>query len=236
MPTTLCSSRDLVGRLLYPNSDIVVTGDDLAEISHLKRYLSEEFEIKDLGQLRYFLGIEVARSSRGIYLSQRKYVLNLLSETSILGCKPANTPIEANGHLSSKEGDPVDKGRYQRLVRWLIYLSHTHPDISFAISLVSQYMHDPHLTHMEAVLRILRYLKSSPGRGIFFSPLNHLRVEAFIDADWVGSPNDRRSTTSYCTFISGNLVTWQSKKQALVAHSSAKEEFHTMAHGICELL
>ncbi|XP_042491616.1 uncharacterized mitochondrial protein AtMg00810-like [Macadamia integrifolia] len=208
--------------------DTIITGDDLKEISHLERYLSEEFEIKDLEQLRYFLGIEVAKSSHEIYLSHQKYVIELLSEIDILGCKSIDTLIEANGHLSSKEGDPIDKGRCQRLVRLLIYLSHTRFDIAFFISLVSQYMHDPYSIHMKVVLHILRYLKFTPGCGIIFSSHDRLRVEAFTDADWVGSPDDRRSTTSYCTFVGDNIVTWYSKKQAVVAHSSVKAKFRAM--------
>ncbi|GAV82042.1 hypothetical protein CFOL_v3_25495 [Cephalotus follicularis] len=154
----------------------------------------------------------------------------------MLGCKPADTPLEPNSHLKNKEGKPVDKGSYQRLVGRLIYLTHTRPDIVFAVSIVSQYMHDPHSSHLEAAYRILRYLKSSPGRGILFSQNSHLTVEAYTDADWAGCPDDRRSTSGYCTFVGGNLVTWRSKKQMVVARSSVEAEYRSVAHGICELL
>ena len=106
--------------------DIIITGDDAKEIKQLKLQLAQEFEVKDLGQLRYFLGIEVSRSSKGIYLSQRKYVLDLLSETGMTGCRLAYTPIEQNHHLVKEVGSPVDREQYQRLVGRLIYLSHTH--------------------------------------------------------------------------------------------------------------
>ena len=88
--------------------------DDEKEINHLKKNLSKEFEVKDLGQLRYFLGIEIARSPKGIVLSQRKYVLDLLSETGMLGCRPLSTPIDPNHKLCAESGDPVNKDRYQR--------------------------------------------------------------------------------------------------------------------------
>ncbi|XP_043693376.1 uncharacterized mitochondrial protein AtMg00810-like [Telopea speciosissima] len=172
--------------------DIVITGSDTEEVKRLKKYLGTEFEVKDLGKLRCFLGIEVAHSARGISVSQRKYTLDLLNETGMLGCKPADTPLEPNTHLKRKEGDPVDKGSYQRLVGRLIYLSHTRPDIAFAVSLVSQYMHDPHSSHLEATYRILRYLKSSLGKGILYFPHNHTLVEAYTNADWAGCPDDRR--------------------------------------------
>ena len=123
--------------------DIVITGDDSVEISRVKMRLSKEFEVKDLGQLKYFLGIEIARSPKGIVLSQRKYVLDLLSETGMLGCRAASTPIEQNHQLCAQSGDPIDRESYQRLVGRLIYLCHTRPDISYGVSVVSRYMHDP---------------------------------------------------------------------------------------------
>ncbi|CAL2227819.1 unnamed protein product [Prunus armeniaca] len=143
-----------------------------------------EFEMKDLGDLKYFLGIEVARSTTGIFLSQRKYVLYLLIETRMLGCKPADTPIEMNHNLyKDMYQEPTNKKQYQRLVERLICLAHTRPDV-----------------------------------------------------DWASSVIDRRSTSSYFTFVGGNLVTWRSKKQNVVSRSSAEVEYRGMAHGVCELL
>ncbi|XP_031263275.1 uncharacterized protein LOC116121459 [Pistacia vera] len=150
----------------------------------------------------------------------------------MLGCKPAETPIEQNVKLNEINGDtPVDKGRYQRLVGRLIYLSHTRPDIAFSVSVVSQHMHNPQEKHLEAVNRILRYLKKTPGKGLFFRKTNERKVEAFTDADWAGSTSDRRSTSGYCTFVWGNLVTWRSKKQTVVGRSSARAKFRAMAQG-----
>jgi len=186
--------------------------------------------------LQYFLGIEVAQSKRGIFISQRKYILDLLKETGMTGCKPAESPIESNHKLQLGVGESVDKERYQRLVGKLIYLSLTRPDIAYAVSLVSQFMHDPRESHSQAVFRILRYLKSSPGKGLLFSKHGHFRIEAFTDADWAGSLDDRRSTSGYCTLVGGNLVTWRSKKQNVVARSSAEAEYRAMAQGVCEIL
>ncbi|XP_042491251.1 secreted RxLR effector protein 161-like [Macadamia integrifolia] len=146
-------------------------------------------------------------------------------ETGTLGCKPSDTPIEANSHLKSKEGKSVDKGRYQRLVGRLVYLSYTRPDIAHVVSPVSQYMHDPYSSHTEVVIHILRYLKTALGNDILFSPLEHIRVEAYTDANWASSPNDHRSTSGYYTFVGGKLVTWHSKKQEDVAKFIAEDEF-----------
>jgi hypothetical protein len=153
------------------------------------------------------------------------------------GCKATNNPVEVNVKLGVDSESPlVDKGRYQRLVGQLIYLSHTRPNIAYAVSVVSQFMHSPRESHMEAVYRILRYLKSSQGKGLLFSRHDHLKIEAYIDADWAGSIMDRRSKLGYCTFVGGNLVTWQSKKQSMVARFSAEAEFRAIAHGVCEIL
>jgi hypothetical protein len=205
-------SCDLVAILIVYVDDIVITGDDSKEILNLKQYLAHEFEVKDLGFLRYFLGIEVSRGSKGIFLSQRKYILDLLREVGMYGSCPAATPIEQNHRLSSNEGRSVDHERYQRLVGRLIYLSHTRPDIAFAVSVVSQFMHDPKTIHLEAVNRILRYLKGCPGRGLLYTKQGNLQVECYTDADWAGSLDDRRSTSGYCTFVGGNLVSWRRKK------------------------
>ncbi|KAJ4723440.1 Retrovirus-related Pol polyprotein from transposon TNT 1-94 [Melia azedarach] len=224
----------LNGKRVY---DIIVTGDDVEEIQSLKKRLAKEFKIKDLGTLRYFLGIEVARSKERIYVCQRKYILDLLKETRMTGCKLASTPIDLNHRLGAEtEGKLVEKGRYQRLVGRLIYLSHTQPDIAYAISAVSQFMHSPLECHLEAVKRILSYLKAIAGKGLFFKKNDHLLVEAYTDADWACSISDRRLTTGYCTFIKGNLVTWRSKKQPVVSRSSAEAEFHALALGIYEVL
>ena len=164
--------------------NIIVTENDCDEIRRLKEILAKEFEIKDLGILRYFLGIEVARSSKGIFVSQRKYVLDLLQETSMLGCKPTYTPIDLNHNLRTiVESNVIDRGQYQRLVGKLIYLSHTRHDIAFVVSVVSQFMYSPCEVHMEVVMKILRYLKRSPGKGLLFSKNHHLQVEAYTDAD-----------------------------------------------------
>jgi len=216
--------------------DMIITGDDSLEISRLKKNLSNEFEVKDLGQLRYFLGIEIARSPRGIVLSQRKYVLDLLDETGMLECRPASTPIEQNHRICAQYGDPVDKERYQRLVGRLIYLCHTRPDITFAVSVVSRYMHDPRSGHLDAVYRILRYLKNSPGKGLWFKRNCHFGVEGYCDADWANCLDDRRSTSGYCIFVGGNLVSWRSKKQPVVSRSTAEAEFRAMSVCLSEML
>jgi hypothetical protein len=227
-----------VTALIVYVDDIIITGDDVKEMSQLQKQLATEFEMKNLGGLKYFLGIEVARSKQGIFLSQRKYILDLLTEVGMLECRPADTPIVQNHRLGEYPDQvPADKGRYQRLVGKLIYLSHTRLDIAYAVSVVSQFMHNPSKSHMEAVTRILQYLKSSPGKGLMFSKNdNQLKVDGYTDADWAGNITDRKSTSGYFTFVGGNLVTWRSRKQKVVALSSVEVEFRGMSKGLCELI
>ena len=206
--------------------DIVLISNCKEEMTHLKHLLSREFEIKDLGHLKYFLGTEMARSSRGICVSQWKYTLDLLRETGMSGCKPVETLIDPNTKLGNIiQGEVVDRGRYQRLVGKLIYLTHTWPDISFVVSVVSQFLNKPSKEHMEAVYHILRYLKNDPGKGLMLKKTPNRSLEIYTYVDWASSPVDRRSTSSYCSHVWGNLVTWHSKKQQVVARSSAEAEF-----------
>ncbi|XP_050368949.1 uncharacterized protein LOC126787056 [Argentina anserina] len=142
--------QEKVTALIIYVDDMVVTGNDTIEVDRLQKQLATEFEMKDLGTLKYFLGIEVARGS--------------------------------------DDQVPTDKTRYQRLVGRLIYLSHTRPDVAYAVSIVSQFMHNPSVDHMDAVVRILRYLKSAPGRGVMFSNHNNsLEICGFKDAYWAGN-------------------------------------------------
>ena len=153
----------------------------------------------------------------------------------MLGCKPSDTPMESGLKFSKEDtGNPTHKETYQRLVGKLIYLSLTRPDITYSVSIVSQYMSNPQEEHMEAVNRILRYLKSTPGAGLIFRKNEDRSVKVYTDASWAGELTDRRSVSGYCTYVWGNLVTWRSKKQAVVSRSSVEAEFRAMALGICE--
>ncbi|XP_019098312.1 PREDICTED: uncharacterized protein LOC109131601 [Camelina sativa] len=219
--------------------DLIISGDDHEGIKDIKAHLNSVFDIKDLGELKYFLGIEVCRSPEGLFLSQRKYTLDLLCETGKLGAKPVDTPLP-NGYQVEQKGernDPPyeDPSRYRRLVGKLIYLTLTRPDICYAVNQVSQYMKAPTTYHWNILERILHYLKKSPGQGIWMGKNDNTDLVGYCDADWAGDRTDRRSTTGYCTFIGGNLVTWKTKKQKVVSMSSAESEYRAMRKLTTEL-
>ena len=133
--------------------------------------------------------------------------MDLLAETGMVDCKPADTPITTNHGLQMIEGaKPTDKERYRRMVGKLIYLSHTRPDIAYDVGVVSRFMHNPQIQYMTAVTRILRYLKGTSSRGLLFGKNDNLELLAYTDADWAGDRDDRKSTFGHFTIVGGNLV------------------------------
>jgi hypothetical protein len=222
--------------LLYVD-DMIITGDDLSGIQELKAFLSQNFEMKDLGHLSYFLGLEITSSDDGFYLTQAKYTSDLLSRAGLTDHKILDTPIEFNARLTPSSGELLpDPTLYRQLVGSLVYLTVTRPDISYAVHQVSQFMSAPRSTHYAAVLRILRYLKGTLFHGLHFSAQSPLTLRAYSDADWAGDPTDRRSTIGYCFLLGSSLISWRSKKQSVVIRSSTEAEYRALADTTSELL
>ena len=222
--------------LLVYVDDVILAGNNLEDINAVKTFLSNCFKLKDMGVLRYFLGIEVARSKQGLVLCQRKYALEILEDSGFLGAKPAKCPIEYNTSLSKEDGTLLtEPGLYRRLVGRLIYLTITRPDLVYAVHVLSQFMDKPRDIHLEAAYNVLRYLKATPGQGLLLPSNGSLNLRAFCDADWARCRDTRRSVTGYCIFLGNAPVSWKTKKQGTVSRSSAEAEYRSMASTCCEV-
>ncbi|KAL3615224.1 hypothetical protein CASFOL_040885 [Castilleja foliolosa] len=233
---TVGTGSSFVALLLYVD-DMILTGPSVSVINSLKLKLHSFFKLTDLGTMRYFLGIELARSSSGIFICQRQYTLDILSDMGLTNCKPAALPMDPKVHFNFVDGEPLsDATPYRRLVGRLLYLSITRPDISYAIHRLSQFLSAPRTTHMQALTHILRYLKGSPGQGIFYSSSSSLNLQSFSDADWGSDPVTRRSTTGYCIYLGDCLISWKSKKQTTISKSSAEAEYRALSSVSSEII
>jgi len=217
--------------------DLVITGNNSDDIHSFKKYLHKCFHMKDLGRLKYFLGVEVARSPFGIFLCQRKYALDIITETGLLSAKPASTPCEENHRLGLATGPPlIDPSSYRRLVGRLIYLCFTRPDLTYSVHILSQFMQQPRVEHWHAALRVVRYLKGHPGQGILLPSNNDLQLYGWCDADWASCPLTRRSLTGWFIKLGNAPISWKTQKQHTVSASSAEAEYRSMAKTTRELI
>ncbi|GJU66862.1 ribonuclease H-like domain-containing protein [Tanacetum coccineum] len=200
--------------LLVYVDDIVITGSDIDGINEFKLFLSTKFYIKELGSLKYFLGIEVIKNDLGLCMTQRKYCMELLHEYGLLAARPVDIHLPENTILSCDETE-IDKylsdfTTYQKLVEKLIYLTNIIPDISYVVHCLSQHMHSALQSHFKDALRVFRYLKGSPGLRDF--------------------------VTGFCVFMGKTLVSWKSKKQATISKSSSEAEYRSMSSASCKVV
>lgn len=217
--------------------DLVIAGNNSEACTRFKQHLNKWFHMKDLGTLKYFLGIELARGASGLFLCQRKYTLDILNECGMLGCIPSSFPSEQNQKLELDSSELYsDPSQYRRLVGRLIYLTITRPDLTFYIHILSQFMQAPRQGHWEAAIRVLRYLKSSPGKGIILPKANDLKLTAYCDSDYASCPLTRRSVSGYLMKLGTAPISWKTKKQTTVSRSSSEAEYRAMAHATSEIL
>ncbi|XP_019239365.1 PREDICTED: uncharacterized protein LOC109219379 [Nicotiana attenuata] len=217
--------------------DVIITGDDSVEIANLKSFLDKQFRIKDLGKLHYFLGLEVLYKSDGIIMSQRKFTLDLLKEYDCFGYSSLSSPLDPAVKLKGDEGTLLpDPTYYRKLVGKLNFLTDTRLDIAYSVQLLSQFMQAPRDTHLKAAFHLLRYLKSDPTLGIFFSNNTDCSISAYCDSDWASCPDSRKSVTGYIVLVGDSPISWKSKKQETVSLSSAEAEYRSLRKIVGELV
>uniref|UniRef100_A0A3Q7EXN8 Reverse transcriptase Ty1/copia-type domain-containing protein n=1 Tax=Solanum lycopersicum TaxID=4081 RepID=A0A3Q7EXN8_SOLLC len=226
--------------------DMLVIGSNLGLIEHTKAILHKAFKIKDLGDLKFFLGMEFSRSAKGILMNQMKYALEIISDLGLGNAKPAWTPLEANVRLTIQELDHLtgevddelfeDKEQYQRLIGKMLYLTMTRPNIAYSVQTFSQFLLQPKRSHWEAAVRVMKYIKREPGLGVILSSKRSNKLNVYCDADWAACPNTRRSVSGFLVKHGETLLSWKSKKQNVVSRSSAEAEYRSMANEVSELV
>jgi hypothetical protein len=222
--------------LLVYVDDIILTGNQPALVDQFITQLAQQFSLKDLGSLTYFLGIEVVPHRHGILLSQRRYIQDLLARTNMTGAKPVSTPLPTSPPISLHSGMTLsDPTEYRTIIESLQYLSMTRPHITYAVNKLSQYMHQPSTEHWALVNRILRYLYGTLDERIIIHCNSSISLHAFSDADWAGDKDDYSSTSAYIVYLGRNPISWNSKKQKTITRSSTEAEYRSVAATAAEI-
>ncbi|KAK5776854.1 hypothetical protein PVK06_044819 [Gossypium arboreum] len=218
--------------------DIIITGSSSTTIDWFVRLLHEEFSLKDMGDLHFFLGIEVTRSSTGsLHLCQAKYIRDILARASMATAKSVTTPMVSSSVMSKDDGEClVEPTEFRSLAGALQYVVLTRPNIAYAVNRICQFMHNPTSLHMTALKQILRYLCGTIDFGIVIQPTDRLSLTAYADANWGLDFDDRRSTSGFCVYFGATPVSWGSKKQQVISRSTAEVEYRSLATATSEVM
>jgi hypothetical protein len=219
--------------------DIIVASSSPEVIVALLWDLEEEFSLKDIGELHYFLGIEVTRMQEGITLSQWKYSEDLLRRAGMQNCKVVSTPLSTSERLSAHAREklgPIDSTNYRSMVRGLQYLTLTRPDLSFSVHKVCQFLHAPTTLHLMAAKHILRCVKGTIDVGLQIARSPSMLISGLAYGDWAGCMDGHRSIGGFSVFLGSNLISWSARKQLMVSWSSTKAEYKAIANATVEIM
>jgi hypothetical protein len=182
--------------------------------------MKQEFEMSMIGELNYFLGLQVKQTTKGIFISQSKYAKDLVKRFGLDGKSRARTPMSTSIKISSYlEGKSVDPSLYRSMIGSLLYLTASRPDIAFSVGVCARFQANPKESHLTVVKHIITYVNDTLSYGIWYSRETNLVVVGYSDADWAGNADDRKSTFGGCFYVGNNLVSWMSKKQASISLS-----------------
>ncbi|WVZ53116.1 hypothetical protein U9M48_004102 [Paspalum notatum var. saurae] len=217
--------------------DIIFGGSSRALVSSFAEQMSREFEMSLMGELQFFLGLQIKQGPEGTFVHQAKYIRDVLKKFDMGNSKPMMTPMSTNTMLDADEDEEaVDQKEIRGIIGSLLYLTATRPDIQFAVCLCSCYQASPRTSHRQAVKRIFRYLKFTPELGLWYSSGSSLSLRGFSDADYASCQIDRKSTFGTCQFLGTSLVSWSSCKQASVALFTTEAEYVAAASCCSQLL
>jgi hypothetical protein len=221
--------------LLYVD-DLFLTGEENI-ITECKKRLASKFEMKDLGLMHYFLGLEVWQSPERIFLNQGKYIVKILKRLDMLECNSMNTPMEAKLKLLvDTSSELIDATLYRQIIGSLMYLTNTRPDICFFVNTLSQFLVEPRHVHLVAAKHVMRYLKGTIDCGLSYDGDHNFTLSGYTDADWEGSVSDRKSTSGCCFSLGSTMISWQSRKQSIISLSTAEAEYIVACSASCEAI
>ncbi|GJS29457.1 ribonuclease H-like domain-containing protein [Tanacetum coccineum] len=223
-----------VAYLLIYVDDIILTASSSVLLRQIIDSLHKEFDMTDLGALNYFLGISAVRHSTGLFLSQKKYALQLLERAHMVNCNPSRTPVDTDSKLGQDDVLVQDSTLYRSLAWGLQYLTFTRPNLSYAVQQICLYMHDPREPRFAALKRIMRYVQGTLDLGLHLYASATTSLVGYTDADWTGCPSTRRSTSGYCVFLGDNLLSWSTKRQHTISHSTAEAVYRGVANVVAE--
>ncbi|GJT82431.1 putative ribonuclease H-like domain-containing protein [Tanacetum coccineum] len=207
--------------------DDIIFGSTKKELCNaFEKLMHEKFQMSSMGELTFFLGLQVQQKKDGIFISQDKYVVEILKKFGFIEVKTASTPMETQKPLlKDEDGEEVDVHMYRSMIGSLMYLTSSRPDIMFAVCACARYQVNPKVSHLHAVKRIFRYLKGQPKLGLWYPKDSPFDLVAYTDSDYAGASLDRKSTTGGCQFLGCRLISWQCKKQTVVANSTTEAEY-----------
>ncbi|XP_020675535.1 uncharacterized protein LOC110094611, partial [Dendrobium catenatum] len=216
--------------------DILLTGNDSNMITQVIRQLQQKFAMKDMGLITNFLGIQITKHKDTYFMSQTAYAKTILNNAGLAQCKPTATPTYTKCIAETKTDEiTMEAHTYRQITGALQYLTITRPDITYAVNVLCQNMHNPAQEHMHMLKKLLRYIKGTVNFGIPVTS-EPLQVYSYSDADWAGDKQTRRSTTGYCTFLGNTILSWCVKKQHTVARSSTEAEYRALAAATAEVI
>jgi hypothetical protein len=237
---TLFFKTNKIGNILLVSiyvDDLIYTGDDESMVKDFKESMQKEFDMSDLGKMRYFLGIEVLQTPLGIHISQGKYAFEVLQRFGMENCNAVCNPMVPGNKLDMDvDGERVDETYYKQIIGSLMYITTTRPDLQFSVSLLSRYMSRPTLMHLQAAKRVLRYLSGTMDFGIWYKRGGDGEMLIYTDSDFAGDIDSRKSTSGYVFLIDNAAVAWSSKKQPIVTLSTTEAEYVAASSCACQAI